>query len=122
MLQIRSVVKVADNTGAKFIRIFTVYGGSKKRYAKLGEIVNASVQVAEPRKAIKKKEIVKCLVVRTAAPLRRADGTVIRFDDNAVVLVDDKGAPKGTRVFGPIPREIKEKGFEAVFTLAEEVV
>jgi large subunit ribosomal protein L14 len=122
MLQIRSVVKVADNTGAKFIRIFTVYGGSKKRYAKLGEIVNASVQVAEPRKAIKKKEIVKCLVVRTAAPLRRADGTVIRFDENAVVLVDDKGAPKGTRVFGPIPREIKEKGFEAVFTLAEEVV
>jgi large subunit ribosomal protein L14 len=122
MLQIRSVVKVADNTGAKFIRVFTVYGGSKKRYAKLGDIVNASVQVAEPRKAIKKKEIVKCLVVRTAAPLRRADGTVIRFDDNAVVLVDDKGAPKGTRVFGPIPREIKDKGFEAVFTLAEEVV
>jgi large subunit ribosomal protein L14 len=122
MLQIRSVVKVADNTGAKFIRIFTVYGGSRKRYAKLGEIVNASVQVAEPRKAIKKKDIVKCVVVRTAAPLRRADGTVIRFDENAVVIIDDKKAPKGTRVFGPIPRELKEKGFEQIFTLAEEVV
>lgn len=122
MLQIRSVVKVADNTGAKLIRIFTVYGGSRKRYAHLGEIVNASVQTAEPRKAIKKKDIVKCLVVRTAAPLRRADGTVIRFDENAVVIVDDKGTPKGTRIFGPIPREIKEKGFESIFSMAEEVV
>lgn len=122
MLQIRSVVKVADNTGAKLIRVFTVYGGSRKRYAKLGEIVNASVQAAEPRKAIKKKDIVKCVVVRTAAPIRRADGTVIRFDENAVVIIDDKKAPKGTRVFGPIPREIKEMGFEQIFTLAEEVV
>ncbi len=122
MLQIRSVVKVADNTGAKLIRVFTVYGGSRKRYAKLGDMVNASVQQAEPRKAIKKKDIVKCIVVRTAAPLRRSDGTVIRFDENAVVIVDDKKVPKGTRVFGPIPREIKEKGFEQIFTLAEEVV
>ncbi len=122
MLQIRSVVKVADNTGAKLIRVFTVYGGSKKRYARLGEMVNASVQVAEPRKAIKKKDIVKCVVVRTAAPIRRADGTVIRFDENAVVIVDDKKAPKGTRVFGPIPREIKEMGYEAIVTMAEEVV
>ncbi len=122
MLQIRSVVKVADNTGAKLIRVFTVYGGSRKRYAKLGDMVNASVQAAEPRKAIKKKDIVKCIVVRTAAPIRRPDGTVIRFDENAVVIVDDKKAPKGTRVFGPIPRELKEKGFDAIFTMAEEVV
>jgi len=122
MLQIRSVVKVADNTGAKLIRVFTVYGGSRKRYARLGEMVNASVQSAEPRKAIKKKDIVKCVVVRTAAPIRRADGTVIRFDENAVVIVDDKKAPKGTRVFGPIPREIKEMGYEAIVTMAEEVV
>ena len=122
MLQIRSVIKVADNTGAKFVRVFTVYGGSRKRYAHLGEIVNASVQVAEPRKAVKKKDIVKCVVVRTAAPIRRPDGTVIRFDENAVVLIDDKKAPKGTRIFGPIPRELRDKGFEAIFSLAEEVV
>ncbi len=122
MLQIRSVVKVADNTGARLIRVFTVLGGSRKRYAHLGEIVVASVQSAEPRKAIKKKDIVKCVVVRTAAPLRRPDGTVIRFDDNAVVIIDDKKAPKGTRIFGPIPREIKEKGFESIFSMAEEVV
>ena len=122
MLQIRSVIKVADNTGAKLVRVFTVYGGSRKRYAHLGEIVNASVQVAEPRKAIKKKDIVKCVVVRTAAPIRRPDGTVIRFDENAVVLIDDKKAPKGTRIFGPIPREVRDKGFEDIFSLAEEVV
>ena len=122
MLQIRSVVKVADNTGARTIRIFTVYGGSKKRYAHIGEVVNASVQSAEPRKAIKKKDIVKCVVVRTAAPIRRADGTVIRFDENAVVIIDDKKQPKGTRIFGPIPREVKEMGYEAIFSLAEEVL
>lgn len=122
MLQIRSVVKVADNTGARLIRVFTVLGGSRKRYAHLGEVVVASVQSAEPRKAIKKKEIVKCVVVRTAAPLRRKDGTVIRFDENAVVLIDDKKAPKGTRIFGPIPRELKEMGYESIFTMAEEVV
>jgi len=122
MLQIRSVVKVADNTGAKLIRVFTVYGGSRKRYAYLGQRVNASVQAAEPRKAIKKKEIVKCIVIRTAAPIRRADGTVLRFDENAVVIVDEKGKPKGTRIFGPVPRELKEMGFTEIFSLAEEVV
>jgi large subunit ribosomal protein L14 len=122
MLQIRSVVKVADNTGARLIRVFTVLGGSRKRYAHLGEIVVASVQSAEPRKAIKKKDIVKCVVVRTAAPLRRKDGTVIRFDENAVVIIDEKKAPKGTRIFGPIPREVKEMGYEAIFSMAEEVV
>jgi large subunit ribosomal protein L14 len=76
----------------------------------------------EPRKAIKKKDIVKCVVVRTAAPLRRKDGTVIRFDENAVVIIDEKKAPKGTRIFGPIPREVKEMGYEAIFSMAEEVV
>lgn len=122
MLQIRSVVKVADNTGARLIRVFTVLGGSRKRYAHLGEIVVASVQSAEPRKAIKKKDIVKCVVIRTAAPLRRKDGTVIRFDENAVVIIDEKKAPKGTRIFGPVPREIKEMGYESIFSMAEEVV
>ena len=121
MLQIRSVVKVADNSGAKLIRIFTVLGGSRKRYAQIGEIVVASVQSAEPRKAIKKKDKVKCVVVRQRHPIRRPDGSVIRFDENAVVIIDEKKEPKGTRIFGPLPREIKDK-FETIFGMAEEVV
>ncbi len=115
-------MKVADNSGAKFVRIFRLLGGSRKRYARLGEIVIASVQSAEPRKAVKKKEIVKCLIVRTAKAILRADGTRVRFDGNAVVLVDEKKQPRATRIFGPIPREIKEKGFDGIFSLAEEIV
>lgn len=122
MVQERSIMKVADNSGAKFVRIFRLLGGSRKRYARLGEIVIASVQSAEPRKAVKKKEIVKCLIVRTAKAFVRGDGTRVRFDDNAVVLVDEKKQPRATRIFGPIPREIKEKGFDAIFSLAEEIV
>ncbi len=122
MLQERSIVKVADNSGAKYIRIFRVLGGSRKRYAHLGEIVIASVQTAEPRKEVKKKDIVHCLVIRTANPIVRHDGTRVRFDDNAVVLIDDKKKPRATRIFGPIPREIKEKGFGDIFSLAEEIV
>lgn len=122
MLQERSVIKVADNSGAKTVRCFRVLGGSRKRYAHVGEIIIASVQAAEPRKPVKKKDIVKALVVRTRHPLRRADGSVIRFDENAVVLIDEKREPRATRIFGPLPREIKEKGFESVFGLAEEIV
>ena len=122
MVQERSVIKVADNSGAKTIRVFRILGGSRKRYAHLGEIVIASVQTAEPRKAVKKKDIVKCLVVRTANPIRRSDGSYVRFDNNAVVLIDEKKQPRCTRIFGPIPREIKEKGFDAIFSLAEEIV
>lgn len=122
MVQERSIIKVADNSGAKFVRVFRLLGGSRKRYARLGEIVIASVQSAEPRKAVKKKEIVKCLIVRTAKAFLRQDGTRVRFDDNAVVLVDEKKQPRATRIFGPIPREIKEKGFDGIFSLAEEIV
>ncbi len=122
MLQERAIIKVADNSGAKIVRCFRVLGGSRKRYAHIGDIVIASVQVAEPRKPIKKKDIVKGVVVRTRQVLRRDDGTALRFDDNAVVLIDDKKEPRATRVFGPIPREIKEKGFESIFGLAEEIV
>ncbi|PIR87067.1 MAG: 50S ribosomal protein L14 [Candidatus Harrisonbacteria bacterium CG10_big_fil_rev_8_21_14_0_10_49_15] len=125
MLQLRSLVKVADNSGAKSVRVFTVLGGTRKRYAQIGDLVVASVQTAEPRhagKAIKKKDVVKCLVVRQRHPLRRPDGSVVRFDENAVVIIDDKKQPRATRVFGPVPRELKEKGFDAVFSLAEEVV
>ena len=115
-------MKVADNSGAKFVRIFRLLGGSRKRYARLGEIVIASVQSAEPRKAVKKKEIVKCIIVRTANAIRRADGTRLRFDENAVVLVDEKKQPRATRIFGPLPRELKEKGFDSIFSLADEIV
>ena len=122
MLQERSIIKVADNSGAKYIRIFRVLGGSRKRYAHLGEIVIASVQTAEPRKQVKKKDIVRCLVIRTAHPIARADGTRLRFDDNAVVLIDDKEKPRATRIFGPIPRELKERGYDTIISLAQEVV
>ncbi|MDO8495902.1 MAG: 50S ribosomal protein L14 [bacterium] len=121
MLQLRSIVGVADNTGAKKVGVFKVLGGSRKRYAQLGDIVVVSVKVAEPRKAVKKKDILKAVVVRQRKPYRRKDGTYIRFDDNAVVILDGK-EPKGGRIFGPIPREIKEKGFNTIASLAEEVV
>jgi large subunit ribosomal protein L14 len=123
MIQPRAIVKIADNTGAKIGRIFKVLGGSKKRYARIGELVVLSVQVAEPKKLIKKHEVCRALVVRSRAALRRADGSYVRFDDNAVVILDkEKPEPKGTRVFGPIPREIAERGYQAVATLAPEIV
>ncbi len=122
MIQERSILKVADNSGAKTVRCFRVLGGSKKRYARVGDIVVASVQTAEPRKPVKKKDVVRVLVVRQRQAIRRADGSYVRFDENAVVLIDEKNEPKGTRVFGPIPREVKEKGFESIASLAEELV
>ena len=122
MIQERSILKVADNSGAKIVRCFRVLGGSRKRYAGIGDIIVASVQTAEPRKAVKKKDIVKAVVVRQRKDLRRPDGSLVRFDDNAVVLIDEKREPRGTRIFGPVPREIKEKKFQTIFSMAEEVV
>lgn len=122
MIQERSILKVADNSGAKTIRCFRVLGGSRKRYAQIGDIIVASVQVAEPRKAVKKKDVVKAVIVRQRNATRRADGTYVRFDENSAVLIDEKKEPRATRIFGPIPREIKDKGFEKIFTLAEEIV
>lgn len=122
MIQERSLLKVADNSGAKIVRCFRVLGGSRKRYATIGDIIIASVQVAEPRKAVKKKDVVKCVLIRQRHPIRRADGSAIRFDENAVVLIDDKKEPKGTRIFGPMPKEVKERGYETIFGLAEEVI
>ncbi len=122
MIQERSILKVADNSGAKIVRCFRILGGSRKRYANIGDIIIASVQVAEPRKAVKKKDIVKCVLVRQRHQIRRPDGSAIRFDENAVVLIDEKREPKGTRIFGPVPREIKEMGYETIFTLAEEII
>ena len=122
MIQERSILKVADNSGARIVRCFRILGGSRKRYARTGDIIVASVQVAEPRKPVKKKDIVKCVIVRTREALRRADGGALRFDENAVVLIDEKREPRGSRVFGPVPREIKAHGFESIFSLAEEIV
>lgn len=122
MIQERSVLKVADNSGAKVVRCFRILGGTRRRYAGVGDIIVASVQSAEPRKAIKKKDVVKVLVVRTKSALRRKDGSYVRFDENAVVVVDAKKEPVATRIFGPMPRELKEKGFEKLMTLAEEIV
>ena len=121
MLQLRSIVTVADNTGAKKVGVFKVLGGSRRRYAQIGDIVVVSVKVAEPRKAVKKKDILKAVVVRQKAPWRRKDGTVLRFDDNAVVIIDGK-EPKGGRIFGPIPREVGEAGYQKIISLAPEVV
>ncbi len=121
MIQERAILKVADNSGAKSVRCFRVLGGSRKRYARVGDIIIASVQAAEPRKQVKKKDIVRALIVRQRAPWRRPDGSYVRFDENAVVIID-KQEPRGTRVFGPIPREIKERGYDTIASLAEELV
>ena len=123
MIQPRSIVKITDNSGAKIGRIFKVLGSSKKRYAGIGERVVLSVQYAEPRKTIKKKDVVHAVVVRQRAPFRRPDGSYLRFDDNAVVLVDKvKNEPLANRVFGPIPREISEAGYQTISSLAPEIV
>lgn len=123
MLQPRSIVKIADNSGGKVGRVFKVLGGSKKRYAEIGDIVVLSVQVAEPRKPVKKKEVAKAIVVRQTKAFRRKDGTYVRFDENAVVLVDTKKKePRAGRIFGPIPREISEAGYQKIISLAPEVV
>lgn len=125
MIQERSILKVADNSGAKTVRCFRVLGGSRRRYAGVGDVVVASVQIADPphaAKQVKKKDIVRVVVVRSKNSIRRADGSYVRFDENAVVIVNNKKEPIGTRIFGPIPREVKEKGFEKIMTMAEEIV
>ena len=123
MIQPQSVVKITDNSGGKIGRVFKVLGGSKKRYAELGEKVVLSVQTAEPRKLVKKKDVVYGVVVRQKKPYRRADGSYVSFDDNAVVLIDkEKGEPRANRVFGPIPRELTEAGYQKIVSLAPEVV
>lgn len=123
MIQPRSIVKVADNSGAKIGRVFKVLGGSKKRYAQIGDIVVLSVQTAQPRKSIKKKDVLYAVVARQKFPYRRVDGSYVRFDENAVVIVDKvKHEPVAGRVFGPIPRELSEMGFQSIISLAPEVV
>ncbi len=123
MIQPRSIVAIADNSGAKIGRVFKVLGGSKRRYARIGDVVVCSVQTSEPRKMLKKKDIFYGLVVRQAQPFRRKDGSYIRFDENAVVVVDHvKREPRANRIFGPIPREIAEAGYQKIVSLAPEIV
>lgn len=121
MIQPGTKLKVADNTGAKMIQCFKVLGGSRRRYAQIGDVIVASVKLAEPRKLIKKKDVVRAVVVRQRKTFRRKDGSYIRFDENAAVIVEGKN-PKGGRIFGPVPRELKEKGFDKIVSLAPEVL
>lgn len=123
MIQLRSIMKVADNSGAKKVGVIKVLGGSRRRYGQLGDIIVISVKEAEPRKAVKKKEVLKAVIVRQRNNFRRKDGSYVRFDENAVVILEGATKePKGGRIFGPIPREIKEKGFDTIASLAQEIV
>jgi large subunit ribosomal protein L14 len=122
MIQIYSNLEVADNSGARRIRCIQVMGGSKRRYARLGDIITASVKEALPNAAIKKGEVVKAVIVRMRQDTQRSDGTVIRFDSNAAVIINAQLEPRGTRIFGPVPRELREKGFMRIISLAPEVV
>jgi large subunit ribosomal protein L14 len=123
MIQDRTLVKIADNSGGIVGRIFKVLGSSKKRYAELGDEVVLSIQTAQPRKSVKKKDIHRAVVVRQKKAFRRKDGSYVRFDENAVVLVEkDKKEPKANRVFGPIPREVIERGYQKIGSLAPEIV
>ncbi len=122
MIQQESRLTVADNTGAKEILVIRVKGGSYRRYGRVGDIIVATVKDAAPNSNVRKGEVVKAVVVRTARDYGRPDGTHIRFDDNAAVLIDDHNQPRGTRIFGPVARELREKGFMSIVSLAPEVL
>jgi len=123
MIQPQTIVKITDNSGGKLGRVFKVLGGSKKRYARIGDIVVLSVQTAEPRKQVKKKDVLRAVVVRQRQPFRRKDGSYIYFDENAVVIIDkEKKEPKAGRIFGPIPREISDLGYQKIASLAPEII
>ncbi len=122
MIQAGTRVKITDNSGARTGQVFKVLGGSKRRYASLGDLVVLSIKTAEPNKQIKRKAVVRGVIVRQTKEYGRKDGSYIRFDDNAVVLIDGKGEPIGGRIFGPIPREIQERGYQKIASLAPEVI
>lgn len=123
MIQPRTMLKVVDNTGAKILQCFRVLGGSNRKFAQIGDVIVGTVKEAEPRRLVKKHDVVRALIVRQRKNFRRSDGTYIRFDDNACVILEGKTKePKGGRILGPMPREIKEKGFEKIAGLAEELV
>lgn len=123
MIQDQSVLKVADNSGAKKLKCIRVLGGYKKRYARIGDVVTCSVKEAEPRSAVKKGEVIHAVIVRQKKEYRRKDGTYVRFDENAAVVIDRKNKePKGTRIFGPVARELRAKGYQKIVSLAPEVL
>ena len=122
MIQQESRLKVADNSGAKEVLCIRVLGGTRRRYARVGDIIVASVKQANPSGNVKKKSVVKAVIVRTTDQIRRKDGSTIRFDDNAAVIIGDDKLPKATRVFGPVPRELREKGYMKIISLAPEVL
>jgi large subunit ribosomal protein L14 len=122
MIQERAILNVADNSGARKLRCFRVVGGTRRRYAGLGDVIVCSVQDALPASTVKKGDVVKAVVVRTLRQHRRNDGSYVRFDDNAVCLIDAQGEPKGTRIFGPIARELRERNYVKIISLAPEVV
>ena len=122
MVQMQTYLKVADNTGAKELMCFRVLGGTRKRYANIGDIVVCSVKKAAPGGTVKKGDVVKAVVVRTAQPVRRADGTYVRFDENAAVLIKDDRNPTGTRIFGPVARELRDREYMKILSLAPEVI
>ena len=122
MIQQETFLKVADNTGAKEIKCIRVMGGSKRKYGNIGDVIVASVRKAAPGGTVKKGEVVKAVIVRSAHGVRRADGTYVRFDENAAVLIREDGNPTGTRIFGPVARELREKDFMKILSLAPEVI
>ena len=122
MIQSETRLKVADNSGAKDILCIKVLGGSRRRYARVGDIITASVKAAIPGAAVKKKEIVRAVIVRTIKETKRADGSSIRFDENAAVLINKDGQPRGTRIFGPIPRDLRDGGYSKITSHAPEVL
>lgn len=122
MIQQETVLIVADNSGAKRVKCFKVLGGSRRRYAKVGDIIVCAVQDAEPDSSVKKGDVVKAVIVRQTKYLKRSDGTWLRFDTNACVLIDDKNNPRGTRIFGPVAREVRDRDFLKIASLAPEVI
>ena len=122
MIQAETYLKVADNTGAKEIKCIRVLGGSRRKYGNIGDVIVASVRKAAPGGTAKKGEVVRAVIVRTAKGTRRADGTYVRFDENAAVLIKDDKSPSGTRIFGPVARELRDKGFMKICSLAPETV
>jgi len=122
MVQMESYLKVADNTGAKEIHTIRVLGGSKRKYGNIGDVIVASVRKAAPGGTVKKGEVVKAVIVRTKRGLRREDGTYVRFDENAAVIIKEDKNPRGTRIFGPVARELREKDFMKILSLAPEVI
>ncbi len=122
MIQSYSVLVVADNSGARLIRCICVYGGTRRRYASVGDIISASVREATPGGTVKKGEVIKAVVVRTKKEIRRQDGSYIKFDRNAAVIIDEQKNPIGTRIFGPVARELRSKGYAKIVSLAQEVL